>query len=252
MSGKITQVRFSGGVKFFKQDFMQCWRLRDYHDRTKPALFVGMYKDTDIEALRRHKGFKVVWLTGADKKNASRIIDDPNTIFKVDDQWLQWMMMNVKRVPAHYKKVRLAIKDYSAFKPTALGNKVYCYVGKGHNSGKFEEHLIRQIAAKSGFEFLYGIQGQSMDRMISRYYSECFVSLRLNPLAGGTTATELAMMGRRSISNRDEPWYIRWDTVDDVVEKIKYESQLIGITPKSFISDDYFVGEEWKQVQFWK
>ena len=249
---RIQQARVSGGVKNFKKGFLDRWGLKEYKNSNAPTIFVGMYNDKDIAALRAHKGFKLVWLTGADKRNAAHIMDDPKTVFKVDEAWLEWMKQNTGRLPKRFKSVRLAIKDYSMFKPMPLGDKVYCYIGKGHNTGKFMDKELRQVAARSGFEFFWGVQGQTIERMIDKYYSQCFINLRLNPLAGGTTATELAYMGRRSVSNRPEGWYLNWETVDDVVRLIEEESKKIGTTPPSFIPDDYFVGREWLETEFWK
>ncbi len=240
----------SRGVKLFEKGLQERWQLQRYHDIRQPALFVGMYNESDIEVLRKHKGFKVVWLTGADRRNVEQVLAVPDVVFCLSDIGLQWLKRKVTKMPP-YRIARIPIKDYSAFKPVKLGENVYCYVGKGNNKGKFEEKLLREIAAKSRHPFIYGIQGQPITEVQTKYYAQSFINIKLNPFAGTTTAYEMAFMGRRSVSNMNEEWYLNWQTADDVVRLIEQESKLIGVTPNALVPDGHFVGEEWKQTEFW-
>ncbi len=247
----IKQVYVSGGVKFFRQGFKDRWGMGDYNNIRKPAIFIGMYNNTDIEVLKRHKGFKVVWLTGVDRGNAQQVMSVPGVVFCLSKIGLDWFKETMGGVPDQYKVVRLPIKDYSGFEPVPLGKNVYCYVGKGNNKGKFREELIREIAAKSRHPFLFGIQGQSIHRIKKQYYTQSFINIKLNPFAGTTSAYELAHMGRRSVCNRADLWYINWQDVDHVVDIIEEESKKIGMMPECLVPDDHFVGEEWLNVNFW-
>ncbi len=248
----INQVRFSKDIKYFKKGFMEHWDVEDYHDPDKPAFFAGMYSHSDLNALHRHKGFKVVWLTGTDRRHAKQVMSIPNVVFCMDDLYKEWFIENVGRLPERYKEVRLPIKNYNVHKPTVLGKNVYCYIGNNRGGGKFSEQTLMEIESKSRHPFIYGIRGHTMHELIDKFYNESFINIKLNPFAGTTSAYELAFMGRPSVSNMSGDWYLKWETVDDIVETIENESKKIGTMPECLVPDNHFVGDEWKQINYWK
>ena len=59
---KIRQAKFSGGVKFFEQGFLDRWGLERYNNIHEPCFFAGVNTDEDVKIINAHKGFKVCLL----------------------------------------------------------------------------------------------------------------------------------------------------------------------------------------------
>jgi hypothetical protein len=107
---------------------------------------------------------------------------------------------------------------------------------------------MRKVQKRIPYEIIYGLQGHGIRELKRDYYDRSFVNLRLNPFAAGLTADEMAHMGRFSVSNRPEMWYINWQTVDDIVRIINEQAKSIGQT--CHIPMNY--EQNWQQIKFWE
>jgi hypothetical protein len=120
---EVRQCRFSQGVVFFKENFMRHWQLAEYSHSFMPALFCGIYNGQDIKAVNEHGGVAMVMPCGSDIHNVRHIRAD--AIIVCSDNDLPAISSLFKgRIK---KTIRIAMKDYSAFKPVRLGDKIYAY-----------------------------------------------------------------------------------------------------------------------------
>ncbi len=250
--GKIEQVRVSRGVRRFKKGLMERWGLKDYHDPHAPCYFFNINDRKDIEAVRRHKGFKLIHFVNA---RGDQFIDSlkgvPNTVIignpyltKTDGHKIKW-------------DVNFEIKDFSMFKPNPLGDKIYCYVGMG-NKNEREWDTAKEIQKMIDYEIIYGIQRAKRECVgmdeVKAMYDKCFLNLNLERSGGGglITATELGLMGRMTIMNtksRRES-IIPYRDIDEIVEIINRESKKIGTVQPAI--NPHNTGKEWLNVDFWK
>lgn len=250
--GKIRQVRASKGVRRFKQGLMDRWKLKDYHDIYAPCYFFNLNDDKDIDAVRKHKGFKLIHFVNA---RGDQFIDKlkgiPDLVIKGNPY--------LTKTEGHKIKwdVTFEIKDYSMFKPNVLGNKIYCYIGKGR-VGERGWDIAKELQKKINFEIIYGIQRSNskcagLKFLKENYYDNCFLNLNLEKSGGGgrTTITELGLMGRKTIFNtkfcRDS--IIPYTNMDDIIDIINKESKKIGTIQKAM--NPHNTGEEWLNVDFW-
>ena len=248
--GKIIQCRFSKGVEFFAENFRQKWGLKDYENTQEPCYFAGMYYDEDLEALKNHKGFKVVCFTSADIPQIEKIADMNNIIVRCDEASL----IELKKYAItdfRYKISHFPIKDYSDFTPEPLGDKIYVYLGYERFKDKYGYHIIKRVIDYFGEDsIIMGFQGKDINYVKQNYYRNSFINLQFNPVAGCTSATEMALMGRKSIANRPYSFCINYETINDVFNAIKHEREKIGTiqTLKSrFLVDN----DDWMNLNYW-
>lgn len=239
----ITQARFSKSVKFFERDFLNRWNLNRYGNTHNSCFFAGVYNDEDVKVINAHKGFKVVWNSGRKRDIFDRL---DNNIVVMIGNGIEADISNYKS-----KDVNIEIKDFSIFKPTPLGMFVYVYLGKPKYKEMYGYSLVKEVASKIPYKILYGYLGNEMDFVKREYYDKSFINIKINIHGGLTTATELAHMGRKTISNTKAVFCESYQDVDDIVDMIMAESLLIGKIPVSKIPEGFFTGKEWLNEKFW-
>jgi len=240
----IEQVRFSNSVKFFENGFCKRWNVNTYNDINAPCFFAGVYCMEDVEIINRHKGFKVVWNTGRERDIFERL--DNNIVVMIGNG----VGVNISN-KYKSKNVNIEIKDFSIFKPVSLGNFVYAYLGKPEYKELYGYNIINEVSRKISFKILIGYLGHEMSFIKKEFYDKSFINLKISLTGGMTTATELAYMGRKTISNTKSILCTPYKDVDDIVNLIMAESLNINKIPESRIPGGYFTGGEWLNESFW-
>jgi hypothetical protein len=236
----IKQSRFSSSVKFFENNFLKRWDIDAYHDVNAPCFFAGVYKPADVDAINNHKGLAVVWNTGRTRDIFSKLRKD---IIVVESNGVPFegKGYNVKRI-------NIEIKDFTPFKPCPLGDTINWYMGTKKQQDIYGYQTYLSIKDKVKNRIVLGYQGNSMDKVIEMY-KNCFISIKTSVQGGNTTATELAHMGRRAISNTASPFCIGYKDEGNILEIISEESKRIGEMPTSLINN-YFT-DNWQNEKVW-
>ena len=239
----IEQVYFSHAVKPFEIDFLKRWNVSAYNDQNQPALFCGVYNDADVAIINKHKGFKLILNTGRER-DCFVNIDPKNVVVCRTTMWgKEWSKFK-------YVNANFELKDYSDFKPAKLGESVYIYVGNEQQKNLYFYDIAKQVESAIKYPVIYGMKKKSIDYVKENYYKNSFVNLKLNVHGGMVTATEMACMGRRSISNNDAPFCLSYKSVNDIVELIEIEAKKIGTIQKSQIGNHFFT-KDWRQLDQW-
>jgi len=217
----MKQCKFSDSVVFFKKGFFEMWNLKEYTNVNEPCVFFGCYSTLDVQIISNHKTKCIVLFVGADVPNIHRIKHLSNVIFAGDKQNIL-NLFKEQKVPFIDKII--VSKDYSNFKPVPKGEKIYCYKANSKTYDKFRLSLLEPAIDYFGVDkFLFGVHGNSMKEMIENYYKKSFINIQLNPLHGFATASEMAFMGRKSISNNPAPFGLPFKNENDIIEIIKNE-----------------------------
>lgn len=248
MMQKIEQVRVSHGVRFFKQGLMERWNLKDYHDINKPCYFCGIYNQEDIDAIKNHRGFKLVHFVNA---HGNKFI---NNFVNLDNLVVRYHPYLKAPNSIIVKEAKFELKDYSMFKPNILGNKIYCYINSDKRKHIYGYEKAIQIQKRIKWEIIFGKLGHSIEDLKKNYYDKCFVNLNLNKTGAGglTSATELGRMGRKTIINSkfNSEHLINYNNDEYIIELIEEESKKIGTLQREI--NHHTTGEEWLNVDFWK
>jgi hypothetical protein len=245
---RIQQAHISKSLDLFRDGFMSRWNIVPYHDCEAPALFVGIYSSVDVAKFNDHNGLKIVLFGGADMPNIKCL---KGNFFVVCDEFSYDHSLS-NYYSGKVKKIRIPFKDYSDFKPVPLGNKIYCYqAGQSSLCGaKYRYDILKEVIKYFGSDkVIVGYQGHDIDYVRENYYAKSFVNLQLNPMAGFTSALEMAHMGRLSISNHRAPFCIHYKDVADIILKIEsIERNRLTADPSGFLheSDDWLYTEYWK------
>lgn len=249
---QIDQVYFSPSVKFFEKGFCKRWDVASYHDRNKPALFVGVYRPGDVKIINQHKGLKIIWHLGTVKDIFTGL--NPKNLIVIVGRGIKF------DIPARYSKKIIDIpikdfiqlKDFTPYKPFPLGNKIYAYMGREKESSKkiMGYDTVKEIDRIIPFEIIYGYQGHSAEFIRDEYYKNSFVNIKPSITGGMTTAIEMAYMGRKTISNAIAPFCYKYNNLHDMYDIIMAESKKIGQMPQPLIDDSFFLNE-WKNINYW-
>ena len=242
----IKQVRVSHGLRRFKPGIMERWGLKDYHDKNAPCLFLNINGKEDIDAVKNHKGFKLIFFANA---RGNQFI---NHFVGVRD--LVVMSNPYLNIPdgIKVKDGFFEIKDYSMFKPNRLGDKIYSYIGNERQKEKYGYNILKNLQKSIKYEIIFGMQGNSIEYVKHNYYDNCFLNLNFNKSGGGglTTVKELALMGRKTIMNTkfDYDCIIPYKD-DDIIKIINGEAKKIGTIQPG--KDYHTIGPEWQYVSYW-
>jgi hypothetical protein len=243
----IEQIKFFHSVQEFEKGFRERWNLLPYHDTNKPCYFAGATKPHEIDFINNHKGLKIVWSPGRVRE----------CLLKLDKSCILHRWANIvdySLLIGKYKIVQatIEIKDYSMFKPVPLGTKVYTYLGRKDMRDLYGGQEIDELKKICRFEIIEGYKGHTMEWVKENYYNNCFIHFKPAVIGGSTSATELALMGRKTLSNDPEKIYTPYASIEQANEIIENEAKNIGLTRLSVLHPDFFdTGYEWLKESFW-
>lgn len=228
----INQVHWGSGIQFFKQDFLKRWNLQEYNNPNEPSLFVGLYDDNDRKIFLNHKSYKVLYFAGIDlcHQNLSLVTTSPKTCcIGYGSDWLYRILDNYK-IP--YSPTRILLKSFDDFTPTPLGENIYVYKGlKGNRPNHYQwDEVVKPLQQVFGEDRVIYTQNLPLNELKEKYYKDCFVYIRPNPLGGGTAMFELGHMGRRTITNEHSnfPTCSGYNNLNEMLDLIMEESKKIG------------------------
>jgi len=254
---KIEQVYFSKSVKFFEKWFLDRWGLKPYHDINKPALFKGVYRDDDVKAINRHKGFKVVWHTGRSRPQILKV-NPQNVVVRLCPISISDRKHNPTEYNEHYftafktKYANYPLKSWDDYKPVPLGNKIYCYLGSERGKKVMGYDEFRAVKRAVDYEMIIGFRDEHDPLWVrDNYYTDSFLNFKPSITGAYASATEMAYMGRYTISNAWAPFCKPYSSIDDIVDIINEEAKHIGETRDSVVGGYYDTGDEWMDVDFW-
>lgn len=266
MNLDFTQSYISPALVDFKQDFNAKWGLQDYTDINAPLVFFGMYGQEDANVFVQHKGPKIVVWGGNDMHPGQlnlvkQHVDLGNTFtFAPPGAFDETLTkFNIK-----HKTCYIPNKDYSKFKPTPLGENIYVYMGRPDNRRpdyfKFNEAIapLIQVFGEDRVKWVWQEEKQTlpMDKLIEKYYNDCFVYVKPNNRGGVTSMYDLAHMGRRTIGKGESnlPNFTEYSDVHNLIDLIVEESKYIGQIREDVATslNNHFLGNEWLNLSFWK
>jgi hypothetical protein len=248
------------GVQFFEDAFKLTWNLDLYHDNTAPAVFFGMYHPDDVIKMANHKGPKIIIWGGNDMQPAQ--LHYVSNLQKTQEIY-SWAYPGefsdvLTRYNIKHKQLYVALKDYSRYTPSMLGENIYVYKGihgNRHDHYKWHE-VVPPLIEVFGKDRITFTNHLSMDALIENIYKKCFVYIKPNPKGGCTTMFELGHMGIRTLGNNHKNLDCFSDYQNDIyklIELIVEESKYIGKI-RNDISEsttNIFAEGEWLTLNFW-
>lgn len=261
---RIKQARVSRALPFFNGRFHERYGLGHYHWRDKPTVFLGYSRTLgDAKAVEKHETpFVFVW-AGSDAKRLLRNPTDYAPLFGPRVHHVaQSSFISESLTDAGVPHTRLNINCATpeVFRPCPLGDSVYCYIPRdqGWKHGQAILDEVRAALPDTPFIVSNGSWEKPQSEMPA-VYAQCFMGLRLTPHDGlAHMVTEMGLMGRRCVWNGEAPGALSWETADDVVRLIGYETDAdrVGIWQPNDLAaamaEFLDIGDDWLDTDFYK
>lgn len=248
---KIKQAFVAPSIEFFKKEFLDYNNLVDYNNEYEVAIFFGAREASNL--INNHKGYKIILpVSPFDYPNIEKY---ENTFFICSDNYILPHGTNRKSLTPR-------IKDYSMFKPSILGDKIYTYSGfkEGWNH---TYDIVKEIQKNINFEIITTQHSTLKDYydinyLKQNFYEKSFLNLNFSQGNCLATAIELGLMGRKTIFKNNNnnniqrlefPNFISYDCIEDIINTINQESKKIGTIQQSI--DAHNIGDEWLDLDFW-
>ena len=246
------QFYISESVIFFKSAYeefgLKCVNIDGYNEN-EPCVFIGMYRHEDIKRFENHKGASIIVWMGCDAENETYVkyIFSKNPTKKIVISHVMKTLFNSYGLETEL--VHLPNTDINFWKPTILKNCVYSYAPNNH----YGRDVIIELSKHIDYELILTDSCKHYTRdELDKLYDRCFVGIRLRNMDGSAASVvEMSLKGRRTISNIGSLPCIGWDSIEDVIEKIKSESIKIGTYQNNFAEkafEFYNIGDSWLKV----
>jgi len=258
--GQINQVRVSNSLSHFKESFLNRWELKTYYNPNEPAIFFGLYLKEDWEVLKNHKSYALIVWGGNDQSIdafkrvkqlcKNRLLGSP--------AYRPSMIEIFENIQYPFREMKLPLKDYSIFKPTKLGDKIYVYNGWKYSRNDYFkwESDIKPVIKEFGEERVIFTKNQKIEDLIENYYKKSFVFIKPEPKGGSTTMWEMGHMGIKTISKGQGnlPHVIDYKDKDHLIDLIKKEECKINTIQEglaNLVSKQLYSSSNWKLLDFW-
>jgi hypothetical protein len=257
---KIDQIYIAPNLEeYFGKKFRRKWNLKKYYDSTKPSVFLGLFSDDDFSIFNNHKAFSVFLPAGGEILRSKAAIlgalenKEENHVVcfgKIADFF--------KRANISCYELNIPVKSYNTFTPTALGNKIYYYLGVNgdrHSELSYNE-VIKPLIDELGEDLFISTQNTPLDILYKNFYKNCFLYIQPQPSSGLTTMFELGHMGIMTASNfsSDLPNVINYESLDDLKKIIENEKNKIGTVQKELakkVKNSFIKTKEWLDTDYY-
>lgn len=258
---KIEQIRVSKSVSYFAPFMQSKFGLHTYNNPTKPALFFGCYRRSDVRAILNHMVCPVILWGGTDAANLKNgkykeirrrknIAHVAQSIFISED---------LQKFGIPHVLLPVCAAPLEKFSPCELGNSVYFYYGTKKKwkfyGGNYVERLQDEMPDLKVIKRSSGGKNSVPANQMPGIYSKCFIGLRLVPHDGiSWSVIEMGLMGRRVVHNGDAPNAIPWSNYQDVKRAVLQERKKIGsinIELAEQVKDYIDIGEDWLDTDYY-
>ncbi len=257
---KIDQFIISTTIKTFETSFKKKFSMINYYSHNEPAIFFGMYNDTDFDNLKNHKSLAVIVWGGNDiiklvKKKSEvykYIKSNPNIKNVAISSFIENDLLSLDLNPY---RINFSLADTDTFKPVIKGNSIYVYCDKAKTE-KYSYSKIKLLCKRlPKFNFIISHCKTFKQKEMPSVYSRCFIGLRLTKHDGNANTTqELGLCGIKCVHNGDMPNCIKWSNTDDIIKAIRQEAKSIGtmdIELANEVKEVLTSNNEWLNINYY-
>lgn len=249
---RINQIRFSPSVKSFQDKMLNKFNLRLFNNPDEPVVMYGLYKQEDYDFLQNYTNTVHVLWCGSDamiavgprvdviKKSGCVNIAKNKTIHDT----LKSKGINSKIIPVTPTPLDI--------EPQKKGNKVYCYICSSSPGmeRKYKISVLKRLQTMVPYEFVYTYHNSYSRKQLMKIYKDCFIGIRLLDHDGlSNSIIEMALMGRRTISNNPIPGAIPWRKGIPIpklidIEYKRNDTERVHKEMKKYID----IGDKWLEI----
>jgi hypothetical protein len=257
---KIDQIYIAPNLEeYFGKNFREKWNLKKYHDPTSPSFFLGLFSNDDFRIFNEHAALSVFLPAGGE------ILRDKDLIITTLKSKKENHIVSYGKIADFFKKnnifcheLNISVKSYDTFIPTALGSKIYYYLGVNGNrhSELGYDKVIKPLIDELGEELFISTQNIPIGTLHDNFYKNCFLYIQPQPSAGLTTMFELGHMGIMTASNFSNtlPNVINYESLEDLKKIIENEKNKIGTIQEELsqkVKNSFFQKNDWLDTDYY-
>lgn len=219
------QLKTSKIIQSFHERFRKKFSFEEYRSKEKPAVFFGLYTNSDRHSFSNHVGPKILWLAGSDAIRMLRHykfnkIDKNNFKKCTIIAESEWIKKDLDVMGLNYHEISFCLDDLYKWKPEPLGDSLYWYGGGQTKYGKEYMGIVRETFPD--LPILVLDHKSIAYEQMPEFYKKCFAGIRLVEHDGfSQTVAEMGLMGRPTIWNGKCPASINYKNIDDVLKIIE-------------------------------
>jgi len=254
---RFEQARVSDCLRWAKGPFLKKFHLADFASYRKPAVFFGCYGPTDLFALRRHYGPKLLIWGGTDAMN-SRIVR--GTLRCRDCYHVaisDYISKDLERFAIPHVRLPVTPVDHDVYDlgPCVKGDAIYVYTSPGRPEF-YGQPIIETLQREfPEIEFIVCHQKSYSRERLCGIYKKCFMGLRLVEHDGlPNTVVELGLMGRYTVHNGGLPSSLPYANIDDIRKHIVQQRETIGTIDRDVArrtSEYIALPPDWLDVEYY-
>jgi len=257
---KIGQIYIAPNLEeYFGKNFRKKWNLKKYHNPNLPSVFLGLFSNDDFRIFNEHKALSVFLPAGGE------ILRDKELIITTLKSKKENHIVSYGKIADFFKKnnifcheLNISVKSYDTFIPTALGSKIYYYLGVNgdrHSELGYDE-VIKPLIDELGEELFISTQNIPIDVLHENFYKNCFLYVQPQPSSGLTTMFELGHMGIMTASNFSNtlPNVINYESLEDLKKIIENEKNKIGTIQEELsqkVKNSFFQKNDWLDTDYY-
>jgi hypothetical protein len=185
--------------------------LRLFDNPGEPVVMYGLYKQDDYDFLQNYGNRVHVLWCGSDARIAIGarvdIIKSSGCVNIAKNRQIHDTLKS-KGIDSRIIPVTPTPMDIG---PEKKGKKVYCYIGNPGKERQYKVNALRQIESRVPYKFVYAYHNSYPREQLLDIYRQCFIGIRLLDHDGlSNSIIEMALMGRRTISNNPIPGTLPW------------------------------------------
>ena len=230
------QLYVSNGLKMFEQRFLKKYDLKNYHNIDNPAIFFGVYSNTDLNKLNNHKGLKIIIWGGEDcncsNEHSKQTLNEEKFILNcIHLSISESIFKSLKSSNISSIIIDFNLVDNNIFYPipkNELGNKIFIF--NGQSKGReiiYGEIFYKEVVSKlTNYEFIYSNNLNIKWEEMPNIYKQCFIVLRLTQHDGNANSVQECQSMNIPVVHNHSDYGLKWKTVNDIINFIeKYSNK---------------------------
>jgi hypothetical protein len=216
---RFENIVISDSIIGFKDRILATYpNLKYGYVDNKPMIFFGIYRNKDLERIKKHNSYCLIIWGGSDSLQSYRLRSQQHKLFTTKKNVFHiaqsiWIANDLKNYKYIFKQLPWYSLKKNIFKPCIKGKSIYIYKSNEVFYGKIIYDKIKKLL-KNKYKIIDGIAPWLPHEKMPILYSKCFIGLRLVPHDGlGSTVQELGLMGIKCVHNGNSPSSLNYKNI---------------------------------------
>lgn len=225
-----SQAHISKGLSFLNTRFLNFFKLKKYFNKELPAIFFGIYTDSDLIKLKEHNNLKIIIWGGNDfntelshSKQTIKEVKLLDNVIHLSISKCIYNRLKANNVNSIYVKFNLVDKKlFKVIPQKNLGKCIFIYNGNSKGREHIYGYSIYQTIINNypNLEFILSNELNLPYDKMPEIYQKCFLGLRLTDKDGNAnTVQEFEAMNIPIFHNQSD-YGLKWENSHTIIKYI--------------------------------